>query len=302
MLLRLGLILAVLAGVSALAADSPAPGPRPIDPRAAIDPAAPVLPAEVVAAMQEGRFGPAQEALVRLASETTKASEKAYYGLIRGIAQRLAKQGDEARKTFNAALEADPRGPWAPKLRLELATVELAAGRFAAAEELARTEAVALLADDRKDRLAEVYHAFARRLLEPSDPIVKADPNAAYDLLVPARDLAKGDGLRARLLFAMGRASLAAGNFPRAIADFQAYGKEYPAGSDRSAARYHLGERRTNAGQGLAARLTWTDLARDLDLGPRARPGRPTTRRSAPALSTRSRGPTAFPIPPTTPA
>ena len=49
MLLRPGLILAILAGVPAHAADSPASGPRPIDPRTAIEPAAPVLPAELYA-------------------------------------------------------------------------------------------------------------------------------------------------------------------------------------------------------------------------------------------------------------
>jgi tetratricopeptide (TPR) repeat protein len=272
---RYGLALALLVGSRGVFAEPAAPGPRAIDPRAAIEPAAPVLPAEVVAAMQEGRFGPAQDALAKLAAETTKTSEKAYYGLIRGIAQRLAGQRDEARKTFNAALEADPRGVWTAKLRLELATVELAAGRFAAAEELARTEAVGLLADDRKDRLAEVYHAFARRLLEPDDPIVKADPNAAYELLVPARDLAKSEALRARLLFAMGRASQAGGNFPRAIENFQAYVREYPAGADRSAARYELGEAQQSAGNALAARLTWTDLARDLDVRPADAPRAP---------------------------
>src|SRR5271155_5485801 len=112
MILRHGLFVAILLALSAAAAEPPAPGTRAIDPRAAIEPAAPVLPAEIVAAMQEARYGPAQEALTKLSAQATKASEKAYYGLIRGIAQRLAGQGDEARKTFNAGLEADPRGVW----------------------------------------------------------------------------------------------------------------------------------------------------------------------------------------------
>jgi uncharacterized protein YfaS (alpha-2-macroglobulin family)/tetratricopeptide (TPR) repeat protein len=268
-LLRHGLALAVVFGLvvkDVSAADSP--GPRPIEPRSAIEPAAPVLPAEVVAAMQEGKFGPAQEALDRLAAQATKPGEKAYFALIRGIAQRLAGQRDEARSTLNAALQADPNGPWTAKLRLELATVELAAGRFAAAEELGRAEAVALLADDRKDRLAEVYHAFARRLLAPDDPIVRPDPAAAYDLLVQARDLAKGESLRARLLFAMARAAEAAGNLAQAIENDEVYLKENHPGADRSAVREHLGEVQLKSGNALTARLTWSDLARDLDLRP----------------------------------
>ena len=161
-------------------------------------------------------------------------------------------------------MKAAPNGRWASKLRSELAAVALAAGRFAEAEELARTEAVGLLAGDRKDRLAEVYHAFARRLLQPGDPVTPADPNGAYQLLVQARGLAKGEALRARLLFAMGRASLAAGDYNRALGDFQNYLKDYPQGPERSAARYHLGESQWHANQNLAARLTWSDLARDL--------------------------------------
>src|SRR5262245_27811100 len=123
MLLRHGLALAVFASLSiriASAAETTAPGPRPIDPRAAIEPAAPVLPADVVAAMQDGRFGPAQEALARLAAQAASPGERSYYTLIQGISQRLGGLSEEARKTFSAALLADPKGVWAAKLRIEL--------------------------------------------------------------------------------------------------------------------------------------------------------------------------------------
>ncbi|WP_406697489.1 MG2 domain-containing protein [Singulisphaera sp. Ch08] len=62
----------------------------------------------------------------------------------------------------------------------------------------------------------------------------------------------------------MARASQAAGNHPRAIQDLQLYLKEAPKGQDRVEARYRLGEAQRNAGQVLAARLTWADLAREL--------------------------------------
>src|SRR5262249_53117024 len=80
---------------------------------------------------------------------------------------------------------------------------------------------------------------------------------------------------RARLLFAMGRASQAAENLPRAIENFQEYLKEYHPGLDRSAVRYHLGEVQLKAGNPPAARLTWTDLARDLNLGVKDSPRSP---------------------------
>ena len=71
------------------------------------------------------------------------------------------------------------------------------------------------------------------KLLEPGDPVVKPDPEAAYALLEQARELAKGTALRARFLVAMGRASLAANNQARAVQNFETYLKEFPDGADR---------------------------------------------------------------------
>ena len=131
--------------------------------------------------------------------------------------------------------------------------------------------------------------------------MIPPDPNAAYELLVQARELAESPALRARLLFAMGRASQAAGNPARAIENFQAYLKEYPAGADRSRVRFQLGEAQQKANQPLPARRTWTDLARDLE---RSRPpsSRRKSPRSGPTRSTRSPRPTESPTRPTTPA
>ncbi len=166
-------------------------------------------------------------------------------------------------------MKADPKGAWAAKIRFELAGLELAAGRAAAAEELARAEAERLLAGDRKDRLAGVYYAFARRLLKPDDPVTPPDPKGAYELLTQARGLAKGAALVATLLLAMARAAQAAGNHAQAVADFQEYLKE-PKAPERVAARYRLGEAQFHLGQLAEARVTWADLARELEKAPGA--------------------------------
>ena len=245
----------------------------------AVAPIAPEVPAAVVAAMQEAKYAEASTALDRLIAEAKTPSDKSYFRFLRGIAERLGGKTDDARRTQTEALALEPKGPWAAKIRFELAAVELAAGRSSQAEALARLEAETLLNPDRKDRLAGVYHAFARRLLSPDDPVSKPDPNGAYVLLAKARELAKGETLRASLLFAMARAGQAPGavaqNAPanqqgrpnppiNPIRDFQAYLKEYPQGADRFAARFHLGEAQLAVGQNVAARMTWTDLARDL--------------------------------------
>src|SRR5262249_20053698 len=133
-----------------------------------------------------------------------KAADRAYIALVSGVARRLSGRLDEARATLSAAIAAAPQGPWLAKLRAELAGVEVAAGRFDRAEALARTTAEALLDDGRKDRLADVFRAFARRLLEPGSPTVPPDPEGAHALLEQGRNLAKGDALRAEFLLGMG--------------------------------------------------------------------------------------------------
>ena len=226
------LILASL-GAEAPAADPPAPA-LPSG-RKAVDPVAPEVPASIVGALQDGKYDEADRALAAfLADARTSADARSYATLLRGVALRLAKKYDPARELLTAALKAEPKGRWAPKIRSELAAVEVAAGKFAAAEALARAEAEELLEGDRKDRLAEVYRGFADRLLKPDLPTVPADPEGAYALLVQARSLAKGDPLRARLLLAMGRSSQAAGNPTRAIQDYSTYLSEYPKGAGPS--------------------------------------------------------------------
>jgi len=235
--------------------------------RKAIEPAAPVLPGEVVAAIQEARFAEAIQGLDRIGADPkAKPDDKAYAALVGGTARRLAGRLDDARATLSAAVDAAPRGRWSAKLRAELAAVEIASGRFDRAEALARSEAESLLDGGRKDRLAGVYRAFADRLLEPSSPSVPADPEGAHALLEQGRGLAKGDALRAELLLAMARASRSANNPGRAIGELQSYLAEYPKGADRDAARYDLGEAQMAAGQAAqSARTTWSDLARDLE-------------------------------------
>jgi len=191
--LRLSILFPTLvtlaSGPAARSAD-PEPPARPTA-RRAVEPVTPELPAAIVAAMQEGRYAEADRALSALAAEPQTPGEmKAYVAVIRGVALRLSGRLDAARALLSAALKEAPTGRWAAKVRSELAAVEVAAGRFAAAEALARDEADRLLAGDRKDRLAEVYRGFANRLLSPDLPTTPADTEGAHALLVQARSLA----------------------------------------------------------------------------------------------------------------
>ena len=241
-------------------------------PRRAIELSAPAVPAELVAAMQEGRYEDARRGLAALSESAKAPDDRAYYAYLRGIAERLSGNREAARETLSKAMQAEPSTRWAAKIQFELAGIELASGNPAAAEPFARLEAERLLGGDRKDRLANIYRAFARQLLEPNDPMVRPDPAAAYDLLDQARGIAKSPTLRAEFLFAMGRTSLAANDVGRAIENLQAYLKEYPEGNDRFRVRLELGEAQRKANQLLPARLTWSDLARDIErIGPAPR-------------------------------
>ena len=236
----------------------------------ALSPAAPMLPNDIVDSMQEGRYDESVRLLAALAEKSNSLDEKAYYSYVGGIADRLGGHRDAARELLRKAAQLDPKGRWVIKIRYELAGIELTSGNWAPAEELARAEAERLLSGDRKDQLAGIYHEYARRLLDTGDPLIPPDPGAAYELLVQARELAESPPLRARLLFAMGSASVAAGNAARAIENFQLYVQEYPAGADQLSVRFQLGDAQQKANQPLLARRTWTDLARDIERTPAA--------------------------------
>jgi len=271
-------VLTLLSGASGYGQTADATAARLPAAKGAIEPPAPILPAQLVSALQAGEFATARTALAALRDKAKTADEQSYFAYLQGVSERLGGERDLSRKTLSEAIAASPDGPWAPKMRLELAGIELAAGNHAHAEELARAEVVRLLAGARKDRLAAVYQAFARRLFEPTDPLVRPDPNAAFDLLVQARNLAEGEGLKGQLLLFMGQLSLAAKNPARAIDNFQTYLKEQPSGPDRYHARFQIGEAQRQVGQILPARLTWTDLARDIE---RLKPGDVSTATSA---------------------
>ena len=235
----------------------------------AVAPAAPVLPAEVIDAMQEGRYDAAGRLLATLAETTKSTDDKAYFSYVGGISDRLGGHRDAARAILQKAVALDPKSRWAIKIRYELAGLELASGNWIPAEELARAEAERLLSGERKDRLAGIYHDYAKRLLQPGDPLIAPDPKAAYELLVQARELAESPALRASLLFVMGRASMAGGDVARARENYELYIREYPAGADRLAARFGLGQAQQMTNQPLLARRTWTDLARAIEkMGP----------------------------------
>ena len=87
----------------------PPPAPSPMA-KGVIEPVAPVVPAEVVAALQQGDHETARKALVALGDKTKDRDEISYYAYLRAIAERLAGRRDAARETLATALKANPAG------------------------------------------------------------------------------------------------------------------------------------------------------------------------------------------------
>jgi len=264
--LLLGIVAVSTCGLAVWAregASNPVPETPTPEAKRAVEPIAPVLPGEIVSALQAGEVDRALEQLdAWLERDDATEEDRAYAALIRGMAYRRAGRLEQSAETLRAAIETG--GPWASKLRFELAETELAARRPDQAEALASLQVDALLDPSRKDRLAGVYLAFAERLLEPEEPTANPDPETAYALLKQARSLAKGATLQARTLYRMLKASQAAGNHARAIQNADEYLNAYPQGEDRFAVRYQRGAALLAIGQRRPARLAWTDLARDL--------------------------------------
>jgi len=253
----LAIALAILAAASTARGEEPKGSPPA---------AAPAVPGDVVAALQERKFAEARPALAALRERAGTDDDRAYLDFLSAVADRLDGRRDAARDTLRKAMLDFPKSVWLPKIRYELAALELASGDPARAEELARASAAPLLADERKDRLAEVYKSFARGLLKPDDPVTPPDPQAARDLLDQARLLAKGAATKAELTVEIARASRLLNDHARAVLELEARLKDHPDLPGRSAIRFALGESLRDAGRPLDARLAWSDLARDVEV------------------------------------
>ncbi len=234
--------------------------------RRAVVPAAPLPPAEVLEALEEGRFEQAAQALARQGAVEKDAEARGYFALLEAKALRLAEKRDQAQLVLKRALEQNPGGRFHRKLAGELADLDQKGGDQPTALALLQEITRELLSGPRKDALAKVYHDFAQKLLEPGDPLQKPDPESAHALLEQAHELAASPAERARLLFQTAMASQTAGNDPRAVVELRRYLADHPREHGRFAARLALGESLRRSGQAIPARATLSDLARDLEI------------------------------------
>ena len=101
----------------------------PIAGRAAISPAAPVFPEKPLPHFRTATTRRLARLLSNCGKTPRTADERAYLGYLQGITERLAGRNDAARTTLRAAAAENPTGRWLPKIRFELASIELAAGQ-----------------------------------------------------------------------------------------------------------------------------------------------------------------------------
>ena len=135
------------------------------------------LPAPVVAAMQEGKYAEVVDRLRQADRRGQVSLGQVVLPVPPGDRRAAGREGgrrpgDPRRGPATRA----QRAPGPPRSASSWPPSSWPPAGPTQAEALARLEAETLLEPERKDRLAEVYYAFARRLLTPDDPISKADP------------------------------------------------------------------------------------------------------------------------------
>ncbi len=236
----------------------------------AVDPAAPVLPASIVAAMQEGRYTDASAAIDK-ESTRVKGADLVYYRLIQGSALRLDKKLDEARKVLSDAIAADREGVWRTKIEFELALVELASRHFDAAEALFHKQANSVWGNERKVDASRLCERLADRVLNPTDRSIEIDAKSALELLNLATELAANDSERIRLTLRSAAVAKDSGDLETATKTLERFLKTFPKAPESRQALYRLAEISYQTQDVRKARRIWTDLVRELD-AERAKP------------------------------
>ncbi len=230
----------------------------------AIVPAAPVLPAEVVSAMQEGRYDEAAKQLAILVQKALRPMIKHISLMYRGSrsawattetppATRSKSRSRPARRAAGLPRSATswPESSW----RWETWRRRGARPRRGRASALRRSKG------STRRYLSRLRPPSARDRQPPDCP----RPQGRLRALGPGTRARREPARSRQLLFAMGQASMAASDPARAIENFQHYVREYPAGADRLSVLFQLGDAQQKTNQPLLARRTWTDLAREIE-------------------------------------
>ncbi|HUU98454.1 MAG TPA: MG2 domain-containing protein, partial [Phycisphaerae bacterium] len=274
---RIGILPALLAflmGVFPIvSADGQAPAPGDPD-------------AEINQALRSREY---QRAIELLDSALAAADESAREHLLfrRGLALLYDNRHQEAIARFDEQLKQFPDGAWAHKARFRKADGHVALKQFEAAERIYAERVRALVGDERKGQVAQVYLGFAEEYFEPSDTLTKPDYTKARTFYERALELEPGEELRDRISYRralctqkLGQWGDAAGQYEQYLLVFDDTYRELrklrnvglplpPAASQPGEhlipARVGLGECRLAAGDLIGARRAWQDLLTLLD-------------------------------------
>ena len=137
---------------------------------------------------------------------------------------------------------------------------------FSSAEAIYNIEVERLLSSKRKSNIAKVYIDLAEKVSrKPDENDLDAPPpnyEKAHNLYQHALELEISDDLKDELTYRLGRMMQLAGDFSRAIKDYQAYLTRFDADSGQRfyQAKYHLSECKIAQNQHQSARLGIVDL------------------------------------------
>jgi len=230
-----------------------------------------------------------QRAIELIDSALAAADESAREHLLfrRGLALLYDNRHQEAIAQFDEQLKQFPGGAWAHKARFRKADAHVARKQFEAAERIYAARVRALVGDERKSEVAQVYLGFAEEYFEPSDTLTKPDYTKARTFYERALELEPGEQLRDRISYRRALCTQKLGQWGDAAGQYEQYllvfddtyrelrklrnvGLPLPSAASQPGrhlipARVGLGECRLAAGDLIGARRAWQDLLTLLD-------------------------------------
>ena len=156
-------------------------------------------------------------------SDAALDQEREYLLYRRGLARLYSAQYAPAIETFRRQLDRYPDGRWRAKARFRLAESHVQRGEHRAAEAIYAEEVRRLVGPARKDRLAQVYVAFADDFFSPKDRFTKPDYEKARTFYSRALEVGLSDPGRDTVRFNRASATERLGKFGEAAREYQAY-------------------------------------------------------------------------------
>ncbi len=214
--------------------------------------------ADIRAAMQDRDYSLAIRLLDEAIGKKTESSD--YLSYLKGRANYLAGNHDQAIAEFDQIAKDYPQSPWLRKVEFAKALAFARKGQFEQAEVIYRAQAEYLLSDARREELADVYLEFADKQFQPEEKDKQPDFAKALEFYRKSLEIVPEGEKRIRTEFRVARCLQELQNWPEAIKQYTEFTEKRAENPLHVEALFRLGEASLAAGQRVEARKAWQDL------------------------------------------